>query len=173
MEGPSRKTTPSPISSRDLKRISSGKVFNCCGKFKRAAFVGVQSKPRSYSLIRNRFHPRGIQPPVHAPLYYTDSLFEIRGFIPGFPLDITADPGFLVRGNLPAAQKRLQRRAKVLSRDGQVVSRPAVVHLAPVHQSAVFVEEIKLRGAGRAVSLGRFLGRVVAQGGGDRKSTRL
>src|ERR1017187_740999 len=84
--------------------------------------------------------------------------------VPRLPLDVAADAGPLFGAHRAPGEYRVDGRAKVAARDGNIVFRTAAIHLPTVYQFAPRIEQEEIRRAGGAVSPGGFLGLVVAIG---------
>src|SRR5262249_33677089 len=82
---------------------------------------------------------------------------EILGFVADFPLAIAADAGFLIWGWRTALQDGVGCSSKVGTRDGYLITWPAVVELPAIHELLLLIEQEEVR---RACSAERFRDRL-------------
>ena len=72
------------------------------------------------------------------------------------PFDIAPKARLLTLRRDSPLKESIQSRAKILSRNGNVTSSPAPIHLPPVRELSLLVEEKEIRRAGSPVLFGRF-----------------
>src|SRR5207249_1411941 len=93
-----------------------------------------------------------------------NKLSEIIRLVARFPLDVATDARFLVGGNGLAGENGVERGAEVFAGDRDVAAGAAIIHLAAINQSLVFVEEVNIRRARRVIRLGGRLSFIVQVG---------
>ena len=88
---------------------------------------------------------------------------SLRRGVASLPLDGAADAGLLMAIHRLAGKHGIDRGTQITPRHRLVVTRPAVVELPAIHQSALRIKEKKVRRTGGLVALGHVLRFVEAE----------
>src|SRR5436190_13564075 len=83
-----------------------------------------------------------------APLWAIHNLAsKVLRLVARLPFDIATDAGLLVGRNGLAREHGIQSGAEIFTSNGNAITGAAIIKLAAIDQSLLFIEQIKIRGA--------------------------